>query len=300
MDIKSITTLLTNQESIFRTILSSASSSISGNALKSKLTQHYINLVLITRDRFPLSDITLDDPFEFASDSPPLSSSNAKSSSRKRRNRTPPIEGQMTAVPVEKGTSSSRSQRWQKAGGSNLFSGSGGGTKTKNGAKRSGKGVAVPVVSLLDTTDDEDADDSAGNAVEDEADEDSIFVIERKIKKTEKRGRGGKRDRNGLSREEKEMERNPGRKPGMGMSGLMVLIDSTKRGGTGAMREVDEETAAGFEGGREGEDGDLEMEEGIMYADNDEEEAVQIEGGFEGESGNEDRGESPSKRHRSV
>jgi hypothetical protein len=298
MDIKSITALLTNQESIFRTILSSASSSISGDALKSKLTQHYINLVLITRDRFPLSDITLDDPFEFASDSPPLSSSNPKSSSRKRRNRTPPIEGQMTAVPVEKDTSSSRSQRWQKAGGSNLFSGSGGGTKTKNGAKRSGKGVAVPVVSLLDTTDDEDADHSAGSAVEDEAE--SIFVIERKIKKTEKRGRGGKRDRNGLSREEKEKERNRGRKRGMGMSGLMVLIDSTKRGGTGVLREVDEETAAGFEGGREGENGDLEMEEGMMYADNDEEEAVQIESGFEGESENENEGESPSKRRRSV
>jgi hypothetical protein len=299
MDIKSITALLTHQESIFRTILSSASSSISGNVLKSKLTQHYINLVLITRDRFPLSDITLDDPFEFASDSPPLSSSNPKSSSRKRRNRTPPIEGQMTAIPVEKHTSSSRTQRWQKAGGSNLFSGSGGGTKSKNGAKRSGKGVAVPVVNLLDTTDDEDADDSAGSAVEDEADENSIFVIERKIKKA-KRGRGGKRDRNGLSREEKEKERNRGRKPGMGMSGLMVLIDSAKRGGTGALREVDEETAAGFEGGREGEGGDWEMEEGIMYADNDEEEAVQIGGGFEGESESEKEGESPSKRRRSV
>jgi hypothetical protein len=291
MDLKSITALLTNQESIFRTILSSASSSISGNALKSKLTQHYINLVLITRDRYPLSDLTLDDPFEFASDSPHLSSSNPKSGSRKRRNRTPPIEGQMTAVPVEKGTSSSRSQRWQKAGGSNLFSGSGGGTKTKNGNKRSGKGVAVSVVNLLDTTDDEYADDSAGSAAENKADENSIFVIERKDKKT-KRGRGSKRDRNGLSREEKEKERNRSRKPGMGMSGLMALIESTKRGGTGALREVDEETAAGFEGGREGEDGDREMEEGLMYADNDEVEAVQVEGGFEGES--------PSKRCRSI
>ncbi|KAH8802273.1 hypothetical protein F5882DRAFT_457285 [Hyaloscypha sp. PMI_1271] len=300
MDIKSITALLTNQESIFRTILSSASSSISGNALKSKLTQHYINLVLIARDRFPLSDLTLDDPFEFASDSPPHSSSNSKSISRKRRNRTPPIEGQMTAVPVEKGATSSRSQRWQKAGGSNLFSGSGGGTKTKNENRRSGKGVAIPIVNLLDTTDDEDADDSAGSAAEDEADDNSIFVIERKIKKTEKRGRGGKRDRNGLSREEKEMERNRGRKPGMGMSGLMVPIDSTKRGGTGALREVDEETAAGFEGGREGEGGDWEMEEGIMYGDNDDEEAVQIEGDFEGESENENEGGSPSKRRRSV
>jgi hypothetical protein len=299
MDLKSITTLLTNQESIFRTILSSASSSISGNALKAKLTQHYIKLVLITRDRFPLSDITLDDPFEFDSDSPPLSSSNSKSRSRKRRNRTPPIEGQMTAVPVEKGTNSSGSQRWQKAGGSNLFSGRGGGTKTTNRNKRSGKGVAASVVNLLDTTDDEDADDSAGSAAEDEEDENSIFVIERKIKKA-KRGRGSKRDRNGLSREEKEKERNRGRKSGMGMSGLMVLTESTKRGGTGALREVDEERVAGFEGGREGEDGDREMEEGLMYADNDDEEAVQIEGGFEGESENENEGESPSKRRRSV
>ena len=42
-----------NQESILRTILFSASSSISGNAIKARATEYYINLVLTAR--FPLS-----------------------------------------------------------------------------------------------------------------------------------------------------------------------------------------------------------------------------------------------------
>jgi hypothetical protein len=100
MDLKAITTLLTNQESTFRTILSSASPSISGDALKSKLTQHYINLVLLARDNFPPSNDSLDDPFEFLSDRDNPYSSFSSSSSRKRRD--PPAQGQMEAVPVEK------------------------------------------------------------------------------------------------------------------------------------------------------------------------------------------------------
>jgi hypothetical protein len=303
MDLKSITTLLADQESTFRTILSSASSSISGDALKSKLTQHYINLILIARNRFSLSDLTLDDPFEFGSDPTPLSSSpsNGSSRSRKRRNRTPPIEGQMTAVPIDKDSNPSRSQRWKKAGGSNLFNGGGRGTETEAriGNKRFGKGVAIPLINLLNTTDSEN-DDSAGSAPE-EGQKNSIFDIERKFKKAEKRGRGTKRDRNGLSREEKEKEkeRNRDREPGMGMSGSMGITESTKRGGLGARTESVHKTEAGFEGRKEEGVVDWDMQDRIMNADSGKE-GVQVKDGFKGDSKHESGGESPPKRHRST
>jgi hypothetical protein len=295
MDLKAISTFLTNQESTFRTILTSASPTISGDALKSKLTSHYINLVLIARDRYPPSNDTLDDPFEFGSDSP--------FTSAPRKRREPPIEGQMTAVPVEKTTP--KYANWQKAGGATLFGGksgrgSGGRRKTK------GKGVAVPFINLCDLSDSDEDDDSAGSAAEEEA-ADSIFIS----LGSSKRGRGGKRDRAGkkyLSREEKEAERNRDRMPGMGLggktNGLMVLIDSTKRGGIASLRErevdreiveVDEETVTGFEGGKDGEGNDPEMEEAIAYYE-DEENGAEDEG--EGEKEVEE--ESSSKRRRSV
>jgi hypothetical protein len=292
MDLRAITTLLSNQELTFQTILTSASSSISGDALKSKLTNHYINLVLIARDRFPPCNDTLDDPFEFASDSP--------FTSAPRNRREPPIEGQMTAVPVDKTTP--KYANWQKAGGATLFGGkSGRGSGGRRKAK--GKGVAVPVVNLCDLSDGDEDDDSAGSAADEDAD--SVFFSLGSSKKS----RGAKRnraDKKYLSREEKEAERNRDRVPGMGLgartNGLMVLIESTKKGGIASLMEremdrevveVDEETAAGFEGGKDGEGYDPEMEEAIAYYEDE-------ENGVQDEADGDEEGEIPSKRRRSV
>jgi hypothetical protein len=305
MDLKAITTLLTNQESTFRTILSSASPSISGDALKSKLTQHYINLVLLARDNFPPSNDSLDDPFEFLSDRDNPYSSFPSSSSRKRRD--PPAQGQMEAVPVEKTTP--RYANWQKAGGATLFDGRGGvGKGSRSGGKgkrKSGKGVAVPIIDLCHLPD----DDSASSLVGEE--ERRLYV--RDISWTELNGKGKKV----LSREEKEKERERAREPGMGLglggksNGLMVLIENTEsslRDGMEKEREVtevDDEIVAGLKGGKDGEDNDQEMEEGIAYyEDGDDEAEVFNEIEKENDNENEHNGEggeeeeSPGKRRR--
>ena len=273
MDLKAITTLLTNQESTFRTILSSASPSISGDALKSKLTQHYINLVLLARDNFPPSNDSLDDPFEFLSDRDNPYSSFSSSSSRKRRD--PPAQGQMEAVPVEKNTP--RYANWQKAGGATLFDGSGGvgkgGRRGGKGKRKSGKGVAVPIIDLCHLTD----DDFASSLVDEE--ERRLYVPD--ISRAELNGKGKKV----LSREEKEKERERAREPGMGLglggksNGLMALIENTKSSLKDGMEkerevtEVDDEIVAGLNGGKDGENNDQEMEEGIAYYEDGDDEA---------------------------
>jgi hypothetical protein len=306
MDLQAITTLLTNQESTFRTILSSASPSISGDALKSKLTQHYINLVLLARDNFPPSDDSLDDPFEFSLDHENPYSSFSSSSSRKRRD--PPAQGQMEAVPVEKTTP--RYANWQKAGGATLFvGGGGGGSGGRRGGKekrKGGKGVAVPIIDLCHLTD----DDSASSLVEEE--ERRLYV--RDISRAQLNGKGKKV----LSREEKE-ERKRTREPGMGLglggksSGLMVLIENTKsllRDGMEKEREVtgvDDEIVAGLEGGKGGEGNDQEIEEGTAYYEDGDDEAevfneVEKENGNKNEQNGEggEEGGSPSKRRRCL
>jgi hypothetical protein len=306
MDLQAITTLLTNQESTFRTILSSASPSISGDALKSKLTQHYINLVLLARDNFPPSDDSLDDPFEFSLDHENPYSSFSSSSSRKRRD--PPAQGQMEAVPVGKTTP--RYANWQKAGGATLFvGGGGGGSGGRRGGKekrKGGKGVAVPIIDLCHLTD----DDSASSLVEEE--ERRLYV--RDISRAQLNGKGKKV----LSREEKE-ERKRTREPGMGLglggksSGLMVLIENTKsllRDGMEKEREVtgvDDEIVAGLEGGKGGEGNDQEIEEGTAYYEDGDDEAevfneVEKENGNKNEQNGEggEEGGSPSKRRRCL
>jgi hypothetical protein len=307
MDLKDITTLLTNQESTFRTILSSASPSISGDALKSKLTQHYINLVLLARDNFPPSNDSLDDPFEFSFNHDNPYSSFSNSNSRKRRDR--PTQGQIKAVPVEKTTP--RYANWQKAGGATLFVGrSGVGKGTRSGGKgkrKSGKGVAVPIIDLCHLPD----DDSASSLVDEE--EGRLYV--RDISRAGLKGKGKKV----LSREEKEKERERARKSGMGLglggnsSGLMVLIENTKSSLKDGMEkerevtEVDDEIVAGLNGGKDGEDNDQEMENGIAYYEDGEDESevfndVEKENGNENEHDGEggEEGESPAKRQRCI
>jgi hypothetical protein len=310
MDLKAITTLLTNQESTFRTILSSASPSISGDALKSKLTQHYINLVLLARDNFPPSNDSLDDPFEFLSDHDNPYSSFSSSSSRKRRD--PPAQGQMEAVPVEKTTP--RYANWQKAGGATLFVGVGGGGSGGRmggkGKRKSGKGVAVPIIDLCHLSD----DDSASSLVDEE--ERRLCVLD--ISKAGLNGKG----KEVLNREEKEEERERGREPGIGLglsgksSGLMVLIENTKsllRDGMEKEREVtgvDDEIVAGLEGGKGGEGGegnDQAMEEGIAYYEDGDDEAevfneVEKENGNKNEQNGEggEEGGTPTKRRRCL
>ena len=274
MDLKAITTLLTNQESTFRTILSSASPSISGDALKSKLTQHYINLVLLARDNFPPSNDSLDDPFEFSFDHDKPYSSFSSSSSRKRRD--PPAQGQMEAVPLDKTTP--RYAHWQKAGGATLFDGSGGvgkgGRSGGKGKRKSGKGVAVPIIDLCHLTD----DDSASNLL----DEEERRLCVRDISRAGVNGKGKKV----LSREEKERERERAKEPGMGLggksNGLMVPIENTgsslrdgmeKEKKVTEVAEVDDEIVAGLKGGKGGEGNDQEMEDGIAYYEDEEDEA---------------------------
>ncbi|KAE9376544.1 hypothetical protein N431DRAFT_529676 [Stipitochalara longipes BDJ] len=96
------------------------------------------------------------------------------------------------------------------------------------------------------------------------------------------------RDSNGLTREEKERERMRGRRASDGLGGPMRETI-----------EVDEDILAGFEGGREGERGDREMEMEIMYADEEGGE-VMHEGEEQGEGEVEAEAENLPKRCRSV
>jgi hypothetical protein len=263
MDLKSITAILSNQESTFRTIIASAKNDIDSDALKAKLTLHYINLVVIASSKYPMEADTLDDP--------PTSTSESTKCPCKRRGSTP---NQMVATPMGRSTSYSRPM--QAAGASRLF----------------GKRAAC-VVDLVESD-----DDSAGSAAEEGGGGggDEMFVSP-----TSSPPRARRRKRF-MTRAEKEAERKRGRREGMGMSAasssssgcgsgsrVQVVIPGRRR------RELSDEgmdiDAAGFEGGKDGAANDREMEELLQFA-NDEDEAPEEEG--------EDEGESPSKRRRSV
>ncbi len=204
----------------------------------------------------------------------------------------------MEAVPVEKTTP--RYANWQKAGAPTLFSWSGGvGKGSRSGVKgmrKSGKGVAAPIIDLSRLTN----DDSASSLVDEE--ERRLYV--RHISRAGLKGKGKKV----LSREETEKERKRAREPSMGLglsgksSGLMDLIENTKsslRDGVEKEKEVaelDDEIVAGLEGGKDGiayyeDEADEDEVFDKVEKENDNENDNNGEGGEDGES--------PAKRRRS-
>jgi len=135
---------------------------------------------------------------------------------------------------------------------------------------RGRKRVAVPVIDFVED------DNSAGSPVEDSGSESESIFISPNFNSSKPSTRKSRRF---SSRTEKEAERKRcSRKKGLGlgMSGMSERKETVEERGEAEIN------AAGFEGGKDGADNDREMEELIQYPND------------------EDEGESPSKKRRSL